>query len=222
MDVHGYRFLPGSVSDAACDALVAALCEHAARLPSSRRGGLRNLLSAVPAVARFARSPVIRSLIEPILGADACAVRGLFFDKPRSANWRVPWHRDRVIAVRERREVPGYGAWSTKDGVVHVEPPRALLDGMLALRLHLDAVDADNGPLTVIPGSHRDVDVSDDAAIEEARAIAITGERGSVLLMRPLLAHASQPAKHPDHRRVLHLEFAACGLPGGIEWYERR
>jgi hypothetical protein len=36
--------------------------------------------------------------------------------------------------------------------------------------------------------------------------------------MRPLLLHASSPAADPRHRRVIHLEFAAEPLPGGLEW----
>lgn len=38
--------------------------------------------------------------------------------------------------------------------------------------------------------------------------------------MRPLLLHASSPAASPGHRRVLHVEYAAAGLPGGLQWYE--
>jgi hypothetical protein len=38
--------------------------------------------------------------------------------------------------------------------------------------------------------------------------------------MRPLLLHASSPAQRPGHRRVIHLEFAAGELPGGLEWHE--
>ena len=47
-----------------------------------------------------------------------------------------------------------------------------------------------------------------------------TGKAGDVSLMRPLLLHASSRAVEPTHRRVLHLEFAAGPLPGGLEWQE--
>lgn len=36
-----------------------------------------------------------------------------------------------------------------------MEPPPAVLEGMVALRLYLDACPADNGALEVIPGSFR-------------------------------------------------------------------
>jgi hypothetical protein len=45
--------------------------------------------------------------------------------------------------------------------------------------------------------------------------------RGGVLLMRPLLLHASQKATRPARRRVIHLEYAACDLPSGLDWNER-
>ena len=45
--------------------------------------------------------------------------------------------------------------------------------------------------------------------------------RGGILAFRPLLLHASSPARQPRHRRVVHLEFAAVELAGGLEWHER-
>jgi len=41
-----------------------------------------------------------------------------------------------------------------------------------------------------------------------------------VILMRPLLLHASSAATEPRRRRVVHLEYAAGPLPGGVEWFE--
>ena len=38
--------------------------------------------------------------------------------------------------------------------------------------------------------------------------------------MRPLLLHASASGTAPGHRRVVHLEYAAEPLPGGLEWYQ--
>src|SRR5258708_10336185 len=71
-------------------------------------------------------APSIRSLVEPVLGQNAFAVRGLFFDKTQEANWKVPWHQDLTIVVKERLEVQGFGPWSIKEGVPHVQPPVAL------------------------------------------------------------------------------------------------
>jgi ectoine hydroxylase-related dioxygenase (phytanoyl-CoA dioxygenase family) len=42
-----------------------------------------------------------------------------------------------------------------KDGLMHVQPPIAVLEQMLTVRLHLDDCNSSNGPLQVIPGSHK-------------------------------------------------------------------
>ena len=82
-------------------------------------------------------------------------VRAIYFDKSPEANWLVPWHQDLTVALRSRREVPGFGPWSVKDGVPHVQPPVERLEQMLTVRLHLDDADEGNGALRVLPGSHR-------------------------------------------------------------------
>jgi ectoine hydroxylase-related dioxygenase (phytanoyl-CoA dioxygenase family) len=108
-----------------------------------------------------------------------------------------------------------------KRGVPHARPPVGVLENMVAVRIHLDDCDRDNGALRVIPGSHRHGIMSDEqikSFIEREESVVCEAARGSALLMRPLLLHSSGPAKSPRHRRVVHIEFAAGPLPGGLEW----
>jgi len=86
------------------------------------------------------------------------------------------------------------------------------LEQVLALRLHLDDSTQENGPLRVLPGTHRTGVLSDD----EVERTANRGTPreclvacGGVLAMRPLLIHASSKARSPMPRRVLHIEYAA-------------
>jgi hypothetical protein len=188
------------------------------------RGGtyaIRNLLDVVPEVAALANSERIMSMIEPVLGAGALPVRGILFDKTRTANWKIPWHQDLTIAVTARVEVPGFGPWSRKAGVLHVQPPVRILEQMLSVRIHLDACGDSNGPLRVIPGTHRLGRLS-SAEIQSRRgsvpATACPARAGDVLLMRPLLIHSSSPSAKPGHRRVVHLDYAAGSLPAGLSW----
>jgi ectoine hydroxylase-related dioxygenase (phytanoyl-CoA dioxygenase family) len=135
----------------------------------------------------------------------------------------VPWHQDLTIAVRERREAAGFGPWSVKDGVVHVQPPDEVIARMLAVRIHLDDADAKNGALRVIPGSHREGRLSAEAIglwTTTCEGVTIDAPAGSALLMRPHLLHASSAAERPSQRRVIHLEYAAERLPFGLEWNE--
>lgn len=189
-----------------------------------RRGGVRGLLSKFPDLLPLLGDSIVWQVAESILGPDCFVVRSLLFDKTPQANWKVAWHQDRSIAVRDRIDVAGFGPWSQKDGAVHVQPPVGVLEDLLILRLHLDCCDEDNGPLRVIPGSHR-AGVLDDCdmavAVADGQEHTCLSGRGGLLAMRPLLLHASGSARLPGRRRVIHLEFAASSLPGGLEWHDR-
>jgi ectoine hydroxylase-related dioxygenase (phytanoyl-CoA dioxygenase family) len=183
---------------------------------------IRNLLETFPAVQDLAAGPKIRALVNPVLGRDAFPVRGILFDKTPDANWKVPWHQDLSIAVQERLSVDGFGPWSVKAGVVHVQPPREILEAMLAVRIHLDDCDAANGPVRVIPGSHLNGRLRAEEVqgwAQRIPSVQCPVPSGGVMLMRPLLLHASSAATTPAHRRVIHLEFASTPLPGKLRWF---
>jgi hypothetical protein len=118
------------------------------------RYAIRNLL-ALPVIRELAASIAVRTLVEAVLGEHCFGVKGTFFNKTQEANWKVAWHQDLTIMVRERREVAGFGPWTVKEGIVHVQPTTEVLSGILAIRLRLDESGLDNGPLRVIPGSHK-------------------------------------------------------------------
>ncbi|MCP3168169.1 phytanoyl-CoA dioxygenase family protein [Myxococcus qinghaiensis] len=189
--------------------------------PTHRRGGQRNVLDVPAVISAASEGAGVRSLAQMVLGEDCFVARALLFDKTPDANWKVRWHQDLTIALRERRETPGFGPWTHKEGVTHALAPDTLLTRMLALRIHLDDCGEENGPVRVLPGTHLQGRLS-EADIEDRKsripAMTCLARRGDVLAFHPLLLHASSPAVKPGHRRVLHLEFAAAALPGGLEW----
>ncbi len=203
---------------------VESLRQVMAQLPFRHRGGARIRLSDAASIAFLANSPALKALADAALDADAFPVRALFFDKTPAANWRVPWHQDTAIAVAERIETPGFFGWSVKDGVIHVHPPTGILERMVALRLHLDDCGPENGPLRVLPGSQGHGRLEEDE-IERCRQttaeVRCCAAAGDVLVMRPLLLHASAPANSPSRRRVIHVEYACEALPNGLRWYEQ-
>ncbi len=215
----GFVLIPVMFDPARCRRIAANLPEPDVGT-DRREAGVRLDLSVLTGCCDILGSAPVREVIGAILGPGACAVRALLFDKVPAANWKVPWHRDRTISVRQRIETPGFGPWSMKNGIHHVQPPRPVLAGMLAMRVHLDDCDADSGPLRVIPGSHCDVNLDEPAATRRP-FVTCVAPCGSALLMRPLLLHASSPARSPRRRRILHLEFAATALANGLEWRER-
>jgi hypothetical protein len=191
-------------------------------LLNTKHPGKRNLLD-IPVVRQLARSDAMRKLARSVLGDNCFAFRGILFNKAEEANWKVTWHQDCVISVAERMDIPGWGPWSIKAGVNHVRPSSDLVSRMLAIRIHLDGCGAENGPLRVIPGSHKHGFLSDRLIQDwpKTGAVTCTANRGDAILMRPLLIHGSPPATVPSSRRVIHLEFAAEELPNGAKWKDR-
>ena len=222
----GFQIINSLVSSSECDLLATELTplfEQQIKSSKSRIGGVRNLLRTNSLVSSFAKSPAITELLRQATGNEVFPVRAIFFDKNPDANWLVPWHQDLAIAVTQQIETPGFTGWSVKDGTLHVHPPEEILADMITLRLHLDDCDASNGALKVIAGSHcfgkiSAGEITRHAAVE--KQITCEVPKGGVLLMRPLLLHASSPAASPRHRRVLHLEYATQKLPNGLEWFE--
>lgn len=221
LEEEGFAIVDGVLSADMIESLIDRIEIHINSQTDPANYAMRNLLQTIPAVQRIAESLTVRTLVESVLGQGAIVVRSLFFDKTPEANWKVAWHQDLTIAVREKVEVPGFVAWSMKDGVVHVQPPTAVLERMLTVRLHLDDCDSTNGPLQVIPGSHKTgrLNAQEISALRTRNQASLCAvPRGGALLMRPLLLHASSPAAAPKHRRVVHLEFAVEPLPGRLRW----
>ena len=189
---------------------------------SEHRSGVRNLLD-YPGIIELVSAGPLRMIAEAVLGSQCFAVRGIYFDKTPDANWKVGWHQDTTIAVSEKLPAPGYDSWSEKGGAVHVRPPVEVLQRMISLRLHLDDCSEDNGPLRVLSATHRH-GILDGAELKkqveagEGFAVTCVAKRGSILVLKPLLLHASSPAQSPAHRRVIHIDFAADELPGGLNW----
>ncbi len=201
---------------------------HVARLLDSNgresTAGMRNLLGDDETLTTFASKGAASLMSRDALAADAIPVRMILFNKSDHANWSVPWHQDVNIAVVGRIEDEGYGPWSTKKGVPHVVPPHEILQSMITLRIHLDDCDETNGALRVVPGSHANGIISEgsfEPNAMDARSISCNAKRGDVLIMRPLLFHASRKATARRMRRILHIEYASATLPDGLDWFFR-
>ena len=214
IEENGFAVAPKCLSEQ----VVEDLCSHLDNAMHAQR----NLLDVL-IVRELAVSEAVKRLIVSVLGKECFAVRGILFNKPPNSNWKVAWHQDRTIAVRGRKDVPQFGPWSIKAGVTHVQPPASVMAKMLAIRLHLDESHRSNGPLRVIPGSHRSGCLSSEevATWKERPSITCTVPKGGAILMRPLLVHASSSCSKPEQRRVIHLEFAADDLPDVLEWHDR-
>jgi hypothetical protein len=253
LDRDGYVLLC-DVLDAAAVARAAADCAAALEagaadesVLTSKRGrayGARNLLRLWPGAVDLLHVEPLASTLKRQLGEAAGVVRGLYFDKPPGATWSLPWHRDMTVAVKQHGQLGRFKKPTFKAGVPHLEAPVELLATMLTARIHLDAMTPENGPLQVVPGSHRLTIARDEgdspvfageSSANPRTAQAKTGTvpprpmetlhcaAGDVLLMRPLLSHASiQSAEGcTEHRRIVHLEMSPTErLPDEYEWHD--
>jgi len=212
----GFAIIPDVLAQAESTELVEDLAR--AKLPRSK-AGIRHALghSAIGALARDRR---LLGIAREILGGEALPFRATLFDKSRDANWLVVWHQDTALPLRERRDTPGWGSWSLKAGIVYAHAPASALSQVLALRVHLDDCARQSGPLRVLPGTHRLGVLSDDEIrhlAQERSAVDCLAAKGGALAMRPLLVHSSSKTQVEIHRRVLHIEYAACTTFDGLE-----
>ena len=172
--------------------------------------------------------------LEPVLGSEglvgqiagrhlrrrARPVRATLFNKSAEVNWTLGWHQDRTIAVRKRYDLPGFGPWTIKGGVPHVEPPFALIEQMLTIRIHLDPVAADNAPLMIAPGSQRlgrIVERDIEKTVRTLGTATCLAARGDAWIYATSILHASA-AGLGTSRRVLQVDYSANALPAGLDW----
>ncbi len=155
------------------------------------------------------------------MGRAARPVRAIAFDKTHANNWALGWHQDRTICVGQRSDVHGYGPWTKKQGMDHVEPPFSLLERMLTIRIHLDEVGPDNAPLTIASGSHRHGRVKDEdvcGIVTNSEIAQCLANPGDVWVYATPVLHASAASTSKLGPRVLQLNYCADSLAHPLEW----
>lgn len=200
LEVQGWARWPERLSEASLDDLVR-------RIPLLATPSRRPVPLA-PLMAWLAETP-LRGLMAELLGPEARPTRALLMAKGPGQDWAIDWHRDTTFAVAEPRDVPGFDGWVNKGPFYQVQAPLAWVGRLRTLRIHLDDAGPEQGPLLVRSGSH---------AGEGGEPLAVPALRGEVLAMNPLLLHASEKPRDLASRRVLHVEWAAFELPGGLIW----
>lgn len=148
--------------------------------------------------------------------------KAIYFNKPKNSNWFVNYHQDISISVRKKESTDGYSKWTFKDNQFGVVPPKHILENIVTFRIHLDKTDSTNGALSVIPNSHNKglIRIDETFSSSNKKDELCNVEKGAVMLMKPLLLHASKKSTSDYDRRVIHLEFSNCDIPMG--WLEKK
>lgn len=208
-------FLKRDVVNAECLDLLLRLTTPAAVSGAvhHRAGGAfaaRGLLQKVPELGGQLEACGINALASTALGDRVVPIDATYFDKHARANWTVPGHQDRIMAIASSTE----RKHRIRDGVAYAELEAETLAGLVALRVHFDATDGDTGALCVVPGSHRNGILSNAQILEEPleRYVPCAAAAGDVLVLRPLLLHRSSPSRGDGQRRVLHIVYATHEL----------
>lgn len=188
---------------------------------STEISGVRSINKKLRSVAEYLNSTEFKENASLFVPVGAQLVRAILFNKSPESNWFVTWHQDKTVSVSCKFEESGWGAWSVKEDILHVQPPLAVLAGMVTIRVHLDSTPKENGCLKVIPNSHRLGILSAEQINEVVTSENVyfcEAEKCATLIMRPHLLHASSKSSEPCNRRVLHFEFSNWKLPGAVCW----
>ena len=115
-------------------------------------------------------------------------------------------------------------------------------DDLAAVGVMMDDMALENGPLLIIPGSHKDPVVHDHHGedgrfcgamdpgkkeVDYRAAVSLTGKAGSITVHHVRAVHGSAPNTSDRDRRLLLFQFRAAdawpllGFPEGMEAYDR-
>jgi ectoine hydroxylase-related dioxygenase (phytanoyl-CoA dioxygenase family) len=221
----GFTVIESIYTDTEVDDIIASIDETDKSNPTFRRTSdlfaIRQFLKEVPNVKDAIFIDRLIAIIDNLFSRDYFVVKSIYFDKPEESNWFVAWHQDLTISVDKKVDLPGYGSWTNKQNQFAVQPPVEILENNFTIRIHLDDTDENNGALKVVSGSHlKGIYRAENIDWSQEMETICKIDRGGVMIMRPLLMHASERTTNKERRRVIHIEFSNVELPGEIDWAE--
>lgn len=183
---------------------------------------IRQFHKEVPETLDFIFNKNLQNLIKSTFGEGFFITKSIYFDKPEKSNWFVAYHQDLTISVDKKMEVDNFQNWTVKQNQFAVQPSTEILEDNFTIRIHIDNTTKDNGALKVINNSHsKGVLRIENLDFENEKETICEVEKGGIMIMKPLLLHASNKTTNKERRRVIHIEFSRQELPMGIEWSEK-
>ncbi|WP_433780146.1 phytanoyl-CoA dioxygenase family protein [Flavobacterium anhuiense] len=183
---------------------------------------IRQFHKEVPETLPFIFNEKLQNIIESIFGKGFFITKSIYFDKPEKSNWFVAYHQDLTISVDQKIEIENFENWTVKQNQFAVQPPTEILENNFTIRIHIDKTTKNNGALKVINNSHsKGILRIENLDFEKEKETICEVEKGGIMIMKPLLFHASNKTTNNERRRVIHIEFSRQQLPNGLEWSEK-
>lgn len=182
---------------------------------------IRQFHKEIPESLKYIFNEKLKNIIKNNFGEKFFITKSIYFDKPEKSNWFVSYHQDLTISVDKKMELKNFKNWTSKQNQFAVQPPTEILENNFTIRIHLDKTTNKNGALKIINKSHKNgvcrienLDLKTETICEV--------EKGGIMIMKPLLFHASNKTTNNERRRVIHIEFSKQQLPNGLEWSEKK
>ncbi|MDQ8011563.1 MAG: phytanoyl-CoA dioxygenase family protein [Flavobacterium nitrogenifigens] len=183
---------------------------------------IRQFHKEMPETLDFIFNENLKEIIESNFGNGYFITKSIYFDKPEKSNWFVAYHQDLTISVNQKIETENFENWTIKQNQFAVQPPAEILENNFTIRIHIDKTTKENGALKVINNSHsKGILRIENLDFEAEEETICEVEKGGIMIMKPLLFHASNKTTNNERRRVIHIEFSKQQLPNGLEWSEK-
>jgi ectoine hydroxylase-related dioxygenase (phytanoyl-CoA dioxygenase family) len=183
---------------------------------------IRQFHKEIPETLQYIFNQNLIEIITSNFGENYFITKPIYFDKPEKSNWFVAYHQDLTISVDKKIEIENYENWTTKQNQFAVQPPKEILEQNFTIRIHIDKTTKENGALKVLNKSHKKGIVrTENIEIENQIETICEVEKGGIMIMKPLLFHASNKTTNNQRRRVIHIEFSNQKLPNELEWSEK-
>lgn len=221
----GFTVIENVFTNSAVESIIETINHENISRQTSRKTNdlfaIRQFLKEVPETMSLIFTDKLNNIIKELFGEKYLVVKSIYFDKPARSNWFVAYHQDLTISVDKKIKIEGFDHWSEKQNQFAVQPPLHFLEQGFTIRIHLDNTDEHNGALRVIPGSHlKGIYRSETIDWNIEKEVICNVPVGGIMIMRPLILHASSRTTNDQKRRVIHIEFNNQLLPEPLQWSE--
>jgi ectoine hydroxylase-related dioxygenase (phytanoyl-CoA dioxygenase family) len=183
---------------------------------------IRQFHKEIPGTLNIIFNQNLKQILKLNFGENYFITKSIYFDKPEKSNWFVAYHQDLTISVDKKAEIEGFENWTTKQNQFAVQPPKEILEQNFTIRIHIDKTTKENGALKVLNKSHKKGIVrTENIDFENEIETICEVEKGGIMIMKPLIFHASNKTTNNERRRVIHIEFSNQKLPNELEWSEK-